>query len=57
MYQGEPGEEFGGRLTPMNVDPSTRHRFAPDDDEIEEGEDVFGTSTHRNHVRLRLTLL
>lgn len=36
MYQGEPGEEFGGRLTPINgIDPSMRHRFAPDDDEVE----------------------
>lgn len=35
MYQGEPGEEFGGHLTPMNViDPSMRHRFAPDDDQV-----------------------
>jgi len=38
MYQGEPGEEFGGRLTPMNaIDPSTRHLFAPDDDEVQGG--------------------
>jgi len=38
VYQGEPGEEFGGRLTPMNgIDPSLRHRFAPDDDEVENG--------------------
>ena len=36
MYQGEPGEEFGGRMTRMNgIDPSLRHRFAPDDDEVE----------------------
>lgn len=36
MYQGEPGEEFGGRLAPMNgTDSSMRHRFAPDDDEVE----------------------
>lgn len=33
MYQGEPGEEFGGRLTPVDaIDPSMRHRFAPEDD-------------------------
>jgi hypothetical protein len=39
MYQGEPGEEFGGRLTPMTdtIDPSLRHRFAPDDDEAQGG--------------------
>lgn len=36
MYQGEPGEEFGGRITLMNaIDPSMRHRFASDDDEVE----------------------
>jgi hypothetical protein len=40
MYQGEPGEEFGGRLTPMmdTIDPSLRHRFAPDDDEAQGGQ-------------------
>lgn len=41
MYQGEPGEEFGGRLTLMKgIDPSLRHHFAPDDDEVEEGDEV-----------------
>jgi len=40
MYQGEPGEEFGGRLIPMNVnDPSMMHRFAPDDNEVEDKEE------------------
>jgi hypothetical protein len=53
MYQGEPGEEFGGRLTPMHtIDPSVRHRFAPDDDEVGK-EDVIGTLTRRNYIRLR----
>lgn len=34
MYQGEPGEEFGGRLTPVYAtDPSMRHLFAHDDAE------------------------
>lgn len=53
MYQGEPGEEFGGRLTPITaIDPSVRHRFAPDDDEVEEEENVVGMSTRRNAIRL-----
>jgi len=34
-YQGEPGEEFGGHLTPMKaIDASMRHRFATDEDEV-----------------------
>lgn len=38
MYQGEPGEEFGGHLTSMDtIDPSLRHRFAPDDDKVQGG--------------------
>ena len=54
MYQGEPGEEFGGRLTPMNAfDPSMRHRFAQDDDEVEKEKDEVGTLTRRNYIRLR----
>lgn len=41
MYYGEPGEEFGGRLTLMHaIDPSMRHRFAQDDAEAE-GQDVL----------------
>ena len=39
MYQGEPGEEFGGRLTPMDaIPPSMRHHFAPEDDEVHGGD-------------------
>lgn len=42
MYQGEPGEEFGGRLTPMSaIDPSMRHRFAPDE-EVKEEQNIVG---------------
>jgi len=54
MYQGEPGEEFGGHLTPMDaIDPpsSTRHLFATDDDEV--GGDVIRTLARRNYMRLR----
>ena len=41
MYQGEPGEEFGGRLTLTHgVDPSMKQRFAQGDDEAE-GQDVL----------------
>ena len=41
MYYGEPGEEFGGRLTLMHAtDPSMSHRFAQDDAEAE-GQDVL----------------
>jgi len=37
MYRGEPGEEFGGHLTPMSaIDASMRHHFAPDEDKVEE---------------------
>ena len=47
MYQGEPGEEFGGRLTPMNaIDPSMRQRFAPDEDV--EQENIVGAFPQRN---------
>lgn len=39
MYQGEPGAEFGGRLTPLDaIHPSLRHRFAPEDDEVHGGD-------------------
>lgn len=51
MYRGEPGEEFGGRLSPINpIDPSMRHRFASDDNEV--GEDAVGTITlaRRNYI-------
>lgn len=38
MYQGEPGEEFGGRMAPMNgIDPSMRPPFSPDDGEVGRG--------------------
>jgi hypothetical protein len=50
MYQGEPGEEFGGRLVPMSaIDPSLRHRFAPDE---EEEEDIVGKVARGNELRL-----
>jgi len=54
MYKGEPGEEFGGRLTPMNInDPSMRHRFAPDDNEVEhEEETAVGALIRRNELQL-----
>ena len=56
MYQGEPGEEFGGRLTPMGaIDPSMRHRFAPDEQEVEievEEKNAVGTLPRRNERRL-----
>ncbi|KAF9651791.1 hypothetical protein BDM02DRAFT_3184294 [Thelephora ganbajun] len=52
IYQGEPGEEFGGRLTPMNaVDPSMRHRFAPDDDDGENAVDNFPNSSELGSAR------
>ena len=52
MYQGEPGEEFGGRLTPMNgIDPSMRHRFASDDDGVGEERDVAGTLIRRKYYK------
>jgi len=36
MYQGEPGQEFGGHLTPVGgIDASTRHRFAPEEEDEE----------------------
>jgi len=55
MYQGEPGEEFGGRLIPMNaIDASMRHRFASDEDEVGDAEEnAAGMSTRRNEIRSR----
>ena len=54
MYQGEPGDEFGGRLTPVNAtDSSMGHRFAPDDDEIKEEENIVGVLVRQIQPQLR----
>lgn len=53
MYQGEPDEEFGGRLSLINgIDPSLRHRFAPDDDEVEGG-NVAGVFILQNEPQIQ----